>query len=76
MSQTTFSLTMPSAAKARQPAKPGFFKRLLAAAMRAQQRRAEREIARYLAMSGLKFTDSTEREIERRLSPSRAFDPN
>jgi hypothetical protein len=31
-----------------------------------RQRAAEREIARYIAGSGGKFTDETEREIERR----------
>jgi hypothetical protein len=45
---------------------PGFFTRLLAAMMVSRQRDAEREIARYLAGSGGKFTDDTEREIERR----------
>jgi hypothetical protein len=44
----------------------GLFSRLLAAMMVSRQRQAEREIARYLAGSGGKFTDETEREIERR----------
>lgn len=44
----------------------GFFARLLAAMMVSRQRDAEREIARYVAGSGGKFTDETEREIERR----------
>jgi len=43
----------------------GFFARLLTAMMVSRQRDAEREIARYVAGSG-KFTDETEREIERR----------
>ncbi len=34
--------------------------------MISRQRDAEREIARYIASSGGKFTDETEREIERR----------
>ena len=34
--------------------------------MRARRRQAEREIARYLVDTGGKFTDETEREIERR----------
>jgi hypothetical protein len=44
----------------------GFFARLLVAMMVSRQRYAEREIARYVACSGGKFTDETEREIERR----------
>ncbi|HEY0440905.1 MAG TPA: hypothetical protein VGD36_12590 [Xanthobacteraceae bacterium] len=32
----------------------------------ARQRRAEREIAQFIANSGWKFTDASEREIERR----------
>jgi hypothetical protein len=44
----------------------GFFARLLDAMIVSRQRDAEREIARYLAGSGGKITDETEREIERR----------
>jgi hypothetical protein len=44
----------------------GFFARLLSAMAVSRQRDAEREIARYIAGSGGKFTDETEREIERR----------
>lgn len=49
-----------------------FFARFLAAIAASRQREAERQIARYLAGSGGKFTDETEREIERRFlaSPS------
>jgi hypothetical protein len=32
-----------------------------------RQKQADREIARYLARSGGKFTDESEREIERRM---------
>jgi len=39
-------------------------RRRLDAIMTARQRRADREIARYLAIAG--FSDATEREIERR----------
>lgn len=45
--------------------KRGFFARLLDAMMAARMRQAEREIANYLAETGGKFTDETEREIER-----------
>ena len=65
-----FPLALPSAAHAAtipDPAKPGLFRRLIAAAIESQRRRAEREVARYLAASGMKFTDAAEREIERRL---------
>jgi hypothetical protein len=47
------------------PAKRSFFLRLVAAVERANMRRAEREIARYLG-HGAKFTDESEREIEQR----------
>jgi hypothetical protein len=39
---------------------------LLAAMMVARTRQAEREITRYLVGAGGKFTDESEREIERR----------
>ena len=45
---------------------PGFFVLLLAAMAESRQRQVDREIARYLASTGGKFTDETEREIERR----------
>ncbi len=44
----------------------GFFARAMSAIMEARMRQAEREVARYLAASGGKFTDDAEREIERR----------
>jgi hypothetical protein len=55
-------------AYAETPAQPGrgLFSRLLGVLMEARQRQADREIARYLAGSGGRFTDETEREIERR----------
>jgi hypothetical protein len=46
---------------------PGFFKRLLTAMMVSRQMQAEREIATFLRASGGKFTDESEREIERLL---------
>ena len=45
---------------------PGLFALLLAAMAASRQRQADREIARFMAGSGGKFTDETEREIERR----------
>jgi hypothetical protein len=63
----TASKTAPQQASA--PGRRGLFRRLLDAIERANMRRAEREIARYLG-PGAKFTDETERDIERRfLSP-------
>lgn len=47
-------------------AHPGFFARLLVAMQAARLRQVEREIAHYLADTGGKFTDESEREIERR----------
>jgi len=50
--------------KSRGKARPGFFRLFFDAMMHARQRQADREIARYLDNG--KFTDETEREIERR----------
>jgi hypothetical protein len=47
-------------------AKRGPLRRLLDAVEAANMRKAEREIARYLGGLGAKFTDESEREIERR----------
>jgi hypothetical protein len=49
------------------PARKPFWARLYAAIVAAQQRRAEREIARFIASRG-PLTDELEREIMRRLS--------
>jgi precorrin-6x reductase len=49
------------------PARKPFWGRLVAAIAKSQQRRAEREIARYIATRG-PLTDEVEREIMRRLS--------
>lgn len=51
-------------------AKRSVLRRLLDAIQQSNMRRAEREIARYLRGSGSKFTDETEREIERRFLSS------
>ena len=61
------ALHNPSAAPADvHPAKPNLLRRLYAAVIEQRRRSAEREIARYLARSGMKFTDAVEREVERR----------
>jgi len=58
------------------PAKPkrGIFARMLDSLMAARMRQAERDVARYITETGGKFTDESEREIERRfLSPNGRF---
>lgn len=44
----------------------GLFRRFLDALHATRLQQAEREIARYMALNGGKFTDEVEREIERR----------
>ncbi|HZT27192.1 MAG TPA: hypothetical protein VFA57_15950 [Pseudolabrys sp.] len=53
-----------AAPKTASPAKRSFWSRVFEAIEQANLRRGEREIARYLGTH--KFTDETEREIERR----------
>lgn len=53
-----------------QPLRKPFWRRLFDALMESQQRRAEREIARYLASHGGLLTDDMEREMMRRLTGS------
>jgi hypothetical protein len=48
--------------------KHGFFWHLMHAIAAARMQQADREIAAYLARSGGKFTDESEREIERLLT--------
>ena len=48
----------------------GLWRRLLDAMRVSRMRQAEREIAHYLAVTGGKFTDDAEREIERRFLSS------
>jgi hypothetical protein len=48
------------------PARRGLFARIADAIAAANQRRAEREIARFLSTHGGRLTDEVEREIERR----------
>jgi hypothetical protein len=73
MSTLTYAdqgLVAAEAAKA-EPARKPLRTRIYNALVRAQQRRAEREIARYLA--GRPLTDDVERELLRRLSGDRAL---
>ena len=68
ITHTALAFTDTSAAKfaAKPKTGPGFFSRLYTALTAARLRQAEREIARYLSDTGGKFTDETERDIERR----------
>jgi len=50
--------------------KRGIFARLLDGLMAARMRQAERDVARYITETGGKFTDESEREIERRFLSS------
>jgi hypothetical protein len=59
------------AAGERTPARKRVWQRVFAAIMRSQQRRAEQEIARYVARHGGLFTDDMEREIMHRLEGRR-----
>lgn len=61
-----YSANPPRAKSGRAKSGRGLFRRLLDAIERANQRRADQQIARYLRSSKDKFTDELEREIERR----------
>ena len=67
-----FFVAQSPAAKRPAVKRPGLFERLIDAMEVSRQRQAEREIARFVAGRGDKFTDEIEREIERRFlsSPS------
>jgi len=66
MAYAPIALTLHHIAVPATPARPSFFSRFLSALAAARQRAAEREIGRYLDHCGGKFTDESEREIERR----------
>ena len=66
MAFVSTTLSAPEAAPAAATrTRPGFRSRLLRALTISRQRQADAEIARYLALSGGKMTDTAEREIER-----------
>ena len=67
--EAAFSATYAPAKTAR---KRGLFARILDTMMAARMRQAERDVARYIAETGGKFTDEAEREIERRFLSSSA----
>jgi hypothetical protein len=68
MAYAPLALALQGLALPQSPARkgPGLFAMVLAALAASRQRQADREIARFIAGSGGKFTDETEREIERR----------
>jgi hypothetical protein len=55
---------VPAEAK---PARKPFWRRVLDSIVQSQERRANREVARYLAEHGHLLTDEAEREIMRRV---------
>lgn len=66
MSTLTYA-TQDHAPAGAKPARKPFWSRLFDALVASQQRRAQREIARYLASHGHVLTDEMEREIMRGL---------
>jgi hypothetical protein len=64
---STTTLSQSAAAPASTERKRGLLGRFLAGLIEARQREAEQQVARLLARSGGKFTDSLEREGERSL---------
>ena len=59
---------LDAAAPAKNPARQSFWRRAYNTLVESQQRRAEREVARYLTAHGGLLTDDMEREIMQRLS--------
>jgi hypothetical protein len=57
---------LPFTRRSSAPTGPSLLSRLFASMTASRARQAEREVARYLADTGGKFTDEAEREIERR----------
>jgi hypothetical protein len=74
MSTLTYScdgVAAPAAEAAEKGQRRQFWRRIYDGIIAAQQQRAEREIAAYIASHGGVFTDDTEREIMQRLSGGR-----
>jgi hypothetical protein len=72
MSTLTYSGShAPEAATAARPERKGFWRRVYEGIMASQQRRADREIARYIERHGGLLTDDMERQIMRRLAGGR-----
>ena len=66
MAYAPIALALHDIAVAAAPARKSIVSRFLTALIEARQLQAEREIARYIDSCGGKFTDESEREIERR----------
>jgi hypothetical protein len=64
----TNSIFAPAQSQTAKAPRKSIWRRFVAALMESQQRRAEHEIARYLAGQGGLLTDETEREIMRRIT--------
>jgi hypothetical protein len=64
-SNSTFTPALPEAEKAPRKA---LWRRVFDRMIESQQRRADREIARFIASHGGLFTDDMERQIMRRLT--------
>jgi hypothetical protein len=60
------ALSFTSAKAEKRATGPNWFVRAITLLQQARLRQAEREVARFLGGAGAKFTDETEREIERR----------
>jgi hypothetical protein len=71
MSTLTYAPRDHAPATDAKPAGKPFWRRLFDAIVESRQRRADREIARFLATRGHLLTDDTEREIMRRLAGGR-----
>jgi len=62
------AVASPRAESARPAPRKGLLRRAFDVIVEARQRQAEHLVASYLARTGMKFTDSTEREIENLLA--------
>lgn len=71
MSTLTYTNRDHAPAADAKPARKPFWSRMFDAIVAARQRRADGEIARYLASHGHLLTDETERQIMRRLAGGR-----
>jgi hypothetical protein len=71
MSTLTYETFAPSASEATKAPRRPLWRRFFDSFVESQQRRADREIARFLANHGGLLTDDMEREIMRRVSGRR-----
>jgi len=71
MSTLTYAPGGHAPATDAKPVRKPFWRRVFDAIVESRQRRADREVARYLASHGHLLTDEAEREIMRRLAGGR-----